>query len=125
MSIAHRQTAALSSDGSSSIGGAVEDVGTAEHKINDLFASGTDVAYAFAFDGDTVQSFILLSSQDMTLKVNDATTPAATITLKAGMPRLYSVSSGYYANPFAGITVTGFYRTNAAAARLKVTILVS
>lgn len=125
MSIAHRQTAGLSSDGSPSISGAVEDVGSVEHQVNELIAAGTDTALAIAFAGDDVQSFILLASQDLTIEVNSGGSPAATIALKAGIPYTYSRSAGYHSNPFAGITVATWYLTNTAASRLKARILVS
>ncbi len=126
MSIAHRQTQSLASDnGSGSISGSVEDIGTTEHTIDNLFAAGTDTAYAIAFTGSNVQSFILLASQNMTIEVNNGTTPDATITLVAGVPRVYSASSAYYTNPFSGITVANFYITNTSASRLKARILVS
>jgi hypothetical protein len=58
-----------------------------------------------------LQSVYLLSNVDVTIKTNDATTPASTINLKANKPILWFVDSGY-TNPFTA-DVTQLFVSNA------------
>jgi hypothetical protein len=72
----------------------------------------TDQALAISFPFANIASVFLLSSVDMTLETNSGSTPADTITLKAGIPRIWFV--GFQGvNPFT-VNVTSFFLTNAS-----------
>lgn len=118
MSITHRQALSLAVDGGQSLTGSFNEVGTSKVEIDAVFAPGTDVLYTISFAVANMQSFMLLSDQNMTIKTNSSGSPANTINLIAGNPMIWSKSAGYFANPFT-TNVTAFYVTNATGARLR------
>jgi hypothetical protein len=119
MSIVHKQTLSLAVDGGSSVSGTATEVGSTNVSIDQVFAAGTNVLFTITFAHATLQSVILVSDQDMTVKTNSSGSPDDTISLKANNPLVWSASAAYYTNPFSHADVTKFYLTNATAARLK------
>lgn len=126
MSVSHRIAASVVTDGSSSLSGSATEVGSTEVSIDTtIAASQTDYAVAVAFTGNNVQSLCLVADQNVTIEVNNGTTPDKTINLKANMPYLWNTSAGYFTNPFASITSATWYITTTSATRLRGKILVS
>lgn len=78
-----------------------------------------DQLVALALDVSQMKGMFLLADQDLTLETNNATTPAATIALKANVPLIWESTSGYFANPLGVTDVTALYVTNASAAVAK------
>ena len=73
-------------------------------------------------DVSQLQSLMILSDKDISIKTNDATTPQETLTIKANVPFIYVANQG--ANntlPFAG-DVTALYMINAGASAASVKI---
>ena len=123
MSVTHRITHSLASDGAGGLSGAQEELGATEIKIDKNYAAGTsNELLSVAFTTAGLQSIFLLSDKNLTIETNDGTTPDDTIDLVAGTPFVWSKSPGYFPNPF-GTDVTAFYVTCATAARLKGRIL--
>ncbi len=83
-----------------------------------IVASSTDIPLACAIDVSEMKTLFLLATQDMTLETNDGTTPAATVTLKAGIPVVWTSTSGQ-TNPFGSTNVTGLYVTSTLAGTFK------
>jgi hypothetical protein len=83
----------------------------------------TDGLHALALDVSQMKSMYLYSDRAVTLETNDGTTPGATVALAAGVPRIWSSTSGE-TNPFGATDVTALYVTNAsgAAANIKIRI---
>jgi hypothetical protein len=121
--ITHDLSIAFSStDGTHAAGGYTE-TGTNTVRIaRQFYAGSTDVLIAAAWTIAATQALYLLSTTDLTVKTNSATSPADTIELKAGMPLVWEASGGYYPNPFS-TDVTAFYCTCTAAAVLQGAIL--
>lgn len=132
--IAHQQNYSVSSTtsaagptqpGATSISGTQTEIGNNEIAINQQIpASSSGLAVTASFTAANVQSIFMVCSQNITIQTNSTTSPGNTINLKAGIPLLWSVSAGYFANPFT-VNVTSFYVTNTAACRLQVKILTS
>ncbi len=89
--------------------------------------AATDFFVNVAIDVSALQSFFMVSDQDVTVETNDGTTPQETIALKAGDPFTWRrggnqlAGADYPAIPFSG-DVTGFYVTNASGSAAKVQI---
>lgn len=124
MSIQHTQNLGIRTDGGNALSGSITEIGATELKINNQFATGTNVSHAIAFTAANLQSFEMLSNQDMTIKTNSSGAPDNTFNLKAGMPFMWSKSAGYFSNPFTA-NVTVFYVTNAVPTLLQAKFLTS
>ncbi|WP_422923742.1 hypothetical protein [Singulisphaera sp. PoT] len=117
------QNIQASAVGARGFGGNVTEVGSYKVELDNIFqGASVNAPQAGSFIAADVQSIMLVSSQNLTLKTNDATTPGDTIELKANIPLFWSKSAGYFDNPFTS-DVTGFFVTCAAAARLQMLIL--
>jgi hypothetical protein len=83
----------------------------------------TDGLHALTLDVSQMKTMYLYSDRAVTLQTNDGTTPDATVTLAAGIPNVWSSTSGA-TNPFGSTDVTELYITNAsgAAANIKIRI---
>lgn len=86
-------------------------------------ASTSDALHAFVLDVSQAKTIFLLSSQDLTVETNSSSAPAATVSLKAGIPRQWSTGSGE-TNPFGSTDVTALYLTNGTLAAADVQIRV-
>lgn len=80
-----------------------------------LAASASNVNYKIGFDGDKVKAYVLTLTQNGTIKVNSSSSPATTITMLAGVPKIFYSQQAAGDNAFAGIVVTGLYITNSTA----------
>jgi hypothetical protein len=87
-----------------------------------LSAGSSNVPVAAAWHVASTQAIFLLSSSNLTLKTNSASSPGNTINLVAGVPLMWDASAGYYPCPFT-VDVTGFFCTCTAAALLQASIL--
>jgi len=74
--------------------------------------SSTDLQINAAIDVDQIASIYILASVDMTLEVNDGTTPDDTISLVGGVPYCWD-SDSYFANLLT-TDVTALFLTNAS-----------
>lgn len=117
------QAGATTERGTSLSGGATES-GSAVKDLNQAFAAGaTDEAIAdFSFTTAGLQLIVLLADSDCTIETNSGSSPANTISLKAGRPLCWHKSDGYFACPFTA-NVTAGYLTSTAAVRLRAKIL--
>lgn len=76
--------------------------------------STTDQAVIWTCDVSQIKSlYILSTSKDVTFETNSSSSPADTISLKAGVPFIWTYGSGV-TNPL-GTDVTALYLTNAGA----------
>ena len=125
MSVTHTIRPSVASSAGGAVSGSYTETGTTETSIDQAYpAASTNVLQACAFTISGLQSIILLSSQDMTIKTNSSGAPANTIALKAGVPLVWSITPGNFANP-STVNVTAFYVTCVNAATLKAKILVA
>jgi hypothetical protein len=81
----------------------------------------TDGLHALAIDVSQMKTLFMSSTKDVTLETNDGSSPAATVALKAGIPRVWSLASGE-TNPFGSTDVTALYITNASGAAADIQI---
>jgi hypothetical protein len=81
----------------------------------------TDGLHALAIDVSQMKTAYLYSTKNVTLETNDGTTPGATVSLVAGIPRLWSSTSGE-TNPFGSTDVTALYITNASGAAADIEV---
>ena len=124
MSITHKQTLTVNPTSSGSVTGTITEVGSNDIVIDDtVAASQTNLLRTVSFTKSLIQSVIMLASTDLVVKTNSSGSPTDTINLKAGIPLIWSTSSGYFACPFSA-NVTAFYLTNSTVpTTLKVRIL--
>ncbi len=105
------------------LSGSSIEYGSTEHGIDlVLAASTTNQLVTIALTVANIQSFLIESDADVTIKVNSSGSPTETIALKGGIPFLYGKSSGYFTNPFA-TNVTALYLTNTVATRFQAKFL--
>jgi hypothetical protein len=124
VAIAYRISQGVSSDaGGSPLTASYNEAGTTEIIVDQVIAaSQTDLLVAMVFTTASLQAIEILADSNMTLETNSGGAPANTISLKAGIPFLWSKSPGYFANPFT-VDVTAWYITNTASGRLRAKIL--
>lgn len=71
MSITHRQSLSITTNGANSVQGSDTEAGSVEQAIDETFTASTTNSYlAVAFSAASLQSVILVSSQNMTVKYN-------------------------------------------------------
>jgi hypothetical protein len=100
------------------------EAGTTAASIDQVYSVVTDQAVAVAWTLAGLQSIVLLSDKNMTVKINDDGSPDATISLVAGVPFIWNRSGSYYAYPFgSSASVSSLYITTTAASRLQALIL--
>ena len=105
------------------INGSFTETGTTSIDLSkNLSAGSSNVLVAAAWTVSNTQAIFLVSSSNMTIKTNSASSPGNTINLVAGVPLIWDASAGYYPNPFT-VNVTGFYCTCTAASLLQGSIL--
>lgn len=109
---------------SGSINGQATDTGNNFSTSTQTFpAASTNASMTMAFTKANLQSFYLVADQNCTVKTNSSGTPQDTITLVAGIPYVWSLSSGL-TNPFGGNVTTAFL-TCTPATTVKMGILQS
>lgn len=114
--ITHQHTVGVKSDSSPALSGTSAEVGSSEVVLSQVVpASTTNQALPIALAAANVQSLILKSSTDLTIKANSTSSPDFTLNLKAGRALVWRKSDGYFAGPIAA-NVTTLYLTNGAAA---------
>lgn len=74
----------------------------------------TDKEIVIAIDVSAVTSFVLLSTQDVTIETNDGSSPDDTISLKANVPYIWNEDS--YDSFLLTADVTSIFVTNASGA---------
>lgn len=125
--VSHTFTFALSRGGMTESTHVVEVTAAAERSCNvTVNAATTDKQVEFPLYLVGLKAIFLVSTQDVTVEVNDGTAPDKTITLAAGVPAFWYVGGGADAEDFLGADVTDLYITNAggAAASVKIRALV-
>lgn len=132
--IAHQQNYSVSSTtsaagptqpGATSLSGTQTEIGNLEVNVNQQIpANSSGLQVSAAFTAANVQSIFMVCNQNITIQTNSTSAPGNTIALKAGIPLLWSVSAGYFSNPFTA-NVTSFYVTNTTACKLQIKILTS
>lgn len=123
--ITYNEAASVNSGGGGAISTTWNDIGNNDLQINDSIGAGvTDSALGILFNGTTLQSILLVATQNVTLTINAPSTgaPFATINLKANIPYLWSASAGYFANPL-NVNVTEIYATTSSACVLRGRVL--
>jgi hypothetical protein len=109
--------------GAGTISGQVKDVGATLLAISQgIGSSVTDQNLTLAFTLANVQSFFFMSDQPATIKTNSTGSPDDTITLLAGIPLVWSRSSGI-AQPLTHDVTTIYVTTGTAAANLSIEVL--
>lgn len=86
----------------------------------DIATAITDGPIIVAIDVSAVESFLLVSNQDVTIETNNATTPSDTINLLAGVPYIWTTDS--YDTLKLTVDVTIIYVTNASGATATIQI---
>lgn len=81
-------------------------------------AGTTDVAVSISFTGATIQSVVMSTDQDLTVKVNSSSAPTETFTIKKTAGLIWG-SDFTSVNPFGSTVVTTFYITNAGVVDAK------
>lgn len=125
--ITHTVSSSCASDaGGAPVAGRATESGSSEQRIValPLAAATVDQLVPMAFTAANVQSVALVASADCTIETNSGSSPAQTISLKAGRPLIWRKSDGYFPNPFTA-NVTGFYVTCTVGLVLSGRILVS
>ncbi len=126
MSIQHDISLFTSTIGGSRVGGANSEIGGTETNIDSTFAAATsESSVACSFSSATLQSLMIVSNRNMTLKTNSSSSPATTIALKANIPFAWWRSGSYFANPMSAANVTSLFVTCTEASRLQVKVLVT
>ena len=86
--------------------------GASAEVAEEAVAAGTDTLVNIAFPYANVKAYYLYSSTDATLETNSSSSPSQTITLAAGVPKVW-IEGGDGTNVFTA-NVTKFYLTNVA-----------
>jgi hypothetical protein len=119
----HRISIAVSSNGARAVQGASNEAGALDQQIDQNYPAATSgTLFTIGFTVAALQSIILVSDQNMTIKTNSNSSPANTINLIAGTPFIWQRSAGYFSNPFT-TDVTAFYVTCTPSARLQGKVL--
>lgn len=82
--------------------------------VNDLTTPVTNSQYVCAIDVSQLKCFVIVATEDCTLKANSSGSPDFTLTLKADKPLLWWENCGY--TNLMTTDVTSFYLTCAATA---------
>lgn len=82
-------------------------------------ANSTDLLVALTLDVSQLKVLYMLATADMTLETNSSSSPVHTITLKAGVPRVWTSTDGS-TSPVANTDVTALYVTSTAGGTLKI-----
>jgi hypothetical protein len=96
--------------------------GGSETKISETITGGGAPVITFTLDVSALVSTMLLCTRNLTITVNDDGTPDATITLLAGVPKMWSADIGG-SNPWGSVDVTSFKATLAAGADADLTVI--
>lgn len=81
--------------------------------------STTNEAHAFSLDKTKLQSWYLVSSQNVTIKTNSTGSPGNTWNLIANVPFVWSASAAYFSNPVSA-NITTLYITNSGTTSARV-----
>lgn len=94
-----------------------------ESKDVTVAGSTSDMLINFALDVSQIKAIYILSDKDLTLETNNGTTPDDTISLKAGVPYIWTTDS--YDTCKLTTNVTALYASNAGAtaARLQLEVV--
>jgi hypothetical protein len=123
--ISHTRSYSVRSSAGGTVSSSYTEAGNSEQSIDQSVAAGsTGVLINVAFTRAGLQSFQLVSDQPCTIALNTNTSPPQTIALKAGMPFDWSVSPGYFSNPFS-VDVTALFVTTTLGTRIRGRILTS
>jgi hypothetical protein len=111
-------------DGSDRLGRATYSGGNAPRLDEAIPDESEDYAVNFALSLNGLQAVFILSDQDVTVKVNDWSTPEPQLDLKAGKPYVWDAES-YFANLLTeDITVLYVTNDSGAAANLVIEAVV-
>ena len=89
--------------------------------LDEVVADGsTDLQLNVAVQEDDLQSWALVSTQDVTVKTNSSSTPQETISLKANRPQIWGIAGG--AKPISD-DVSAFFVTNSSGADATIKLI--
>ncbi len=92
--------------------------------VDENIADGqTDKAVAMTLDVSAVQAIMIVSDQDVTFEINNATTPTPSIPLKANVPYIWTIDMVGYNVLLLTVDVTGAFVTNASGNTARVQVL--
>ena len=74
----------------------------------------TNLQLVYTLDVSAAKVIVLSCDQDLTIKTNSTSSPAATVSLKAGCPLHWDSECAYFTNPFGSTDITTLYVTTAA-----------
>lgn len=86
--------------------------------IEEALGIVTNQLTAFTLTIANLKAIVMVADQNMTVKTNSSGSPQETISLKAGIPFIWTSEAGYFAAPFAG-NVTALYLTTTQATNFK------
>lgn len=90
--------------------------------LNQSIANGAvDQEIILGIDTSQLQCIVLHSDRDLTIKTNDSAAPTDTLTMQAGIPRVWR--TGDYAALFLTADVTKIFVSNASGADANLKIL--
>lgn len=104
-------TSRISINRDSTKGGDIVPIGTNTHILHP------------SIDVSEVQSILIKSDQDITIKTNSSGSPDDTLAIKAGMPYIWITGKSYDTLKLT-VDVASIYVTNTAAANLSIEVLV-
>src|SRR5215467_2083512 len=125
MPFTHRITRVYQTDAGTVINVTESVTGTSQRDIDAAVNAGETVQYDAMLVPDTVQSMMLYSDQPADVKTNDATTPVDTISLKGGVPVVWTLNSAFPIPFQLGTAVTKLFVTNngPSTANVKIRVL--
>jgi hypothetical protein len=98
--------------------------GDAEANLDPVVNTGVaDQNVAFTLDQSKALSIFLVSDRDVTIKTNSSTSPTDTLTLTAGVPKVWTINDGLGECPFTA-DVTGLYISNSSGAQANINLRV-
>lgn len=87
-----------------------------------LATGNSNVQYDLALTRARMKTLIIESDQDVKIETNSGSAADDTIDIKAGIPLVWELASGYYENPFSTADVTSIFVTNVSGATATITI---
>ena len=120
--ITHQVIMRVTGNGSPSVNGPTVSGTNEQAAVPTINAGATNVQVPIAFPVASVLSFIITTTQPVTLKKNSTSSPGNTFSLTGTGAFTWQSTSGE-TNPFT-VDVTTFYFTNAGANNAQVTIRV-
>ena len=114
----HRISLAVTTDGSKTLNGTINAVGSSEIALDELYPVGADQPITLALTVAQLQSLVIVADQNCTFETISPTSPTDSIPLVANAPLVWAKVPNYFPCPFTA-NVTIAYLTTAVPTRLK------